>query len=307
MRPGAENPEVKFQEAPLALKPGEPLKLRIYLDKSILEVFANGRQCMTQRIWPVQKDSTGIRLFSTAAGAQATQLESWDLKSPNPAAPAEASVAEKEEGFQSLFDGKTLNGWKAADMSFWSVEDGAITAKITPDHPLKSNLYLIWQGGELADFELKMKHRVFGSPNINCGFQFRSLELPDHDVKGYQMDNNLNTDWLVRLYDEHGRETLAFRGERTVFDESGKATKSPIIAAQGPAAFRLEEWHEIDLTCIGPKLVLKINGKLAAEVLDNDPKQRDLQGILGLQLHTGPTTVAQFKDIRLKVLKPTSR
>jgi hypothetical protein len=128
--------------------------------------------------------------------------------------------------------------------------------------------------------------------------------MPNHDVKGYQMDNNLNTDWLVRLYDEHGRDTLAWRGERTVFDANGQATKQPLAEAQGPADFKLEEWHEIHLTCIGPSLTLKINGKLAAEVLDFDPKQQDLQGLLGLQLHTGPTTVAQFKDIRLKVLKP---
>src|SRR5690606_9040925 len=105
----------------------------------------------------------------------------------------------KEKGFQSLFDGKTLDGWKAADMSYWSVEDGAITGKITPEHQLAENLYLIWQGGELADFELKLKSRVFGSKGINNGFQFRSKELPNHDVAGYQVDNNLDTDWLVRL------------------------------------------------------------------------------------------------------------
>ena len=40
----------------------------------------------------------------------------------------------KEKGFQSLFDGKTLDGWKAADMSYWSIEDGTITGKITPEH-----------------------------------------------------------------------------------------------------------------------------------------------------------------------------
>ena len=37
--------------------------------------------------------------------------------------------------------------------------------------------------------------------------------------------------------------------------------------------------------------------------MDNDPSQRDLSGILGLQLHTGPPTTAQFKDIQLKILK----
>ncbi len=213
-------------------------------------------------------------------------------------------AAEAEDGFQNLFDGKTLDGWKAADMSFWSVEDGAITAKITPEHPLKANLYLIWQGGELADFELKLKHRVFGSPKINCGFQFRSRELRTHDLLGYQMDNNLDTPWLVRLYEEHGRHTLAMRGERTAIDEAGKMTKETIAEAQGPAAFKLEAWHEYHLVCLGTRITLAVDGKPAAEFTDNDPKHQALQGILAMQLHTGPTTVAQFKDIRLRIIKP---
>jgi sucrose-6-phosphate hydrolase SacC (GH32 family) len=214
--------------------------------------------------------------------------------------------AEDMDGFRSLFDGKTLDGWKAADMSYWSVEDGAITGKITQDHPLKNNLYLIWQGGEPADFEIKMKHRLRGSPGINGGFQFRSKELPNHDVAGYQMDNNLNTDWLVRLYDEHGRDTLAMRGQRAVFDEQGKAQHTRIPEAEGAPWFKLEEWHEYHLICEGPRLTLKVDGRLAAEVVDNDPKQQDFSGILGLQLHSGPPTTAQFKDIRLKILKPAS-
>jgi sucrose-6-phosphate hydrolase SacC (GH32 family) len=214
--------------------------------------------------------------------------------------------AEDVDGFKDLFDGKTLDGWKAADMSYWSVEGGAITGKITKEHPLKENLYLIWQGGELGDFEIKMKHRLSGSPGINGGFQFRSKELPNHDVAGYQMDNNLNTDWLVRLYDEHGRETLALRGQRVVFDEQGRAQRTRIPEAEGAAWFKLEEWHEYHLICEGPRLTLKVDGRLAAEVVDNDPKQQDFSGILGLQLHSGPPTTAQFKDIRMKILKPAA-
>lgn len=209
-------------------------------------------------------------------------------------------------GFRGIFDGKTFSGWKAADMSFWSIEDGAITGKITKEHPLKANLYLIWQGGELGDFELKLKSRVFGSKGINNGFQFRSNEWPNHDLAGYQVDNNLDTDWLVRLYDEHGREDLARRGHRTVFDATGKATTTDIEEAKGPAWFKLENWHEYHLICEGPHLVLKVNGRLAAEVIDNDPKQQDFSGILGLQLHTGPPTTVQFKDIQLKILKPAT-
>jgi len=205
------------------------------------------------------------------------------------------------DGFKSIFDGKTFDGWKAADMSFWSIEDGALTAKITPEHNLPENLYLIWQGGELKDFELKLKHRVFGSPGINCGFQFRSKELPNHDVAGYQVDNNLDTDWLVRLYDEHGRHDLAWRGQSATFDEKGVRTETKIEAAQGPAKFALEEWHEYHLIAKGPHLQLKVNGELVAEVYDNDPAQQDFAGILALQLHTGPPTVAQFKDVQLKI------
>lgn len=208
--------------------------------------------------------------------------------------------------FQRIFDGQSLNGWKAADMSFWSIEDSAITGKITKEHPLKANLYLIWQGGELGDFELKLKSRVFGSKGINNGFQFRSKERPNHDLAGYQVDNNLDTDWLVRLYDEHGREDLARRGHRAVFDATGKATTTDIAEAQGPGWFKLENWHEYDLTCEGPHLTLRVDGRLAAEVIDNDPKQHDFSGILGLQLHTGPPTTVQFKDIQLRILKPAA-
>jgi hypothetical protein len=213
-------------------------------------------------------------------------------------------AAADEPGFQSLFDGRTFDGWESPDMSYWSIEDGAITGKITKEHPCTVNQYLVWKGGELADFELRLKSRLSGEGGINNGFQFRSRLLPDHDIAGYQMDNNLKTDWLVRLYDEFGRHTLAWRGQRTVFDVSGKATHEEGTDAKGPAWFKLEDWHEYDLICEGPHLTLKVNGRLAAEVIDNDVRRQDFSGVLGLQLHSGPPTIVQFKDIRLRVIKP---
>lgn len=59
-----------------------------------------------------------------------------------------------ETEFTSLFDGKTLAGWVGQDMSFWSVEDGAITGTISPQHKPPMNQYLVWQGGLVEDFEL---------------------------------------------------------------------------------------------------------------------------------------------------------
>ena len=211
-----------------------------------------------------------------------------------------------EVGFLDIFDGRSFNAWKAPDMSYWSIEDGAITARITREHPCTVNQYLVWDIGELADFELKLKSRVNGEGAINNGFQFRSRVLPDGDVAGYQMDNNLQTDWLVRLYDEFGRHTLAFRGKRTVIDADGRFITTDIPEAVGKPWFRLEDWHEYHLICKGLRLILYVDGRLAADVEDHDRARLDLRGVLAMQLHSGPPTVAQFKDIRLKVLRPTS-
>ena len=212
-----------------------------------------------------------------------------------------AAAAEDQDLFKPIFDGKTLEGWQSPEMSYWSVENGAITGRITKEHPLKANQYLVWRE-PMGDFELKMKFRMFGSPGINSGFQFRSRLLPGHDMAGYQMDNNLDTPWLARLYEEHGRETLAFRGKKAVLSADGNSAQSDIPDAGGFAWFQLQRWHEYHLVGQGPHLILYVNGRLAAEVLDGDKKHRALSGLLGLQLHAGPPTTVQFKDIRLRTL-----
>jgi len=79
-----ENPEVQAQEAPFELRRGEPLKLRIFLDKSILEVFANDRQCVTQRIYPTNRDSLGVALFSREGSTKVKTFDAWDMAPANP-------------------------------------------------------------------------------------------------------------------------------------------------------------------------------------------------------------------------------
>ena len=74
---------VKAQEAPLELAKGENLKLRIFLDKSLLEVFANGRQCITQRIHPTRPDSMGLALFSRGGRIKVRSLKIWDMAPAN--------------------------------------------------------------------------------------------------------------------------------------------------------------------------------------------------------------------------------
>ena len=70
---------VTAQEGPFELAPGERLTLRIFLDRSILEVFANRRQCVTQRIYPTRADSTGISLFARGGTARFHSMQAWTL------------------------------------------------------------------------------------------------------------------------------------------------------------------------------------------------------------------------------------
>ena len=81
---GGENPSVTEQAAPFDLKPGEPLKLRGFLDRSFLEVFANKRQCITQRIYPTRDDSLGVSLFSTAGNVKVNAIDAWTMAPSNP-------------------------------------------------------------------------------------------------------------------------------------------------------------------------------------------------------------------------------
>jgi sucrose-6-phosphate hydrolase SacC (GH32 family) len=72
------------QRAPFTLAEGELLCLRIFIDRSVLEVFANERICMTQRIYPQRPDSSRVRLLADKPGARLERLDAWAMM---PAAP----------------------------------------------------------------------------------------------------------------------------------------------------------------------------------------------------------------------------
>ena len=59
------------------------------------------------------------------------------------------------DGDVEIFDGKTLEGWKAPDMSYFSVQDGAITGEATPKHMPPYNQFIVWQGGTVRVFDLR--------------------------------------------------------------------------------------------------------------------------------------------------------
>jgi len=70
------------REAPVALASGEPLKLNIFVDRSVIEVFANdGRTCLASRIYPLRPDSLGVGLFVREGSVTLTSLDVWTLAS----------------------------------------------------------------------------------------------------------------------------------------------------------------------------------------------------------------------------------
>jgi sucrose-6-phosphate hydrolase SacC (GH32 family) len=66
-------------EAPLSLKSGEALRLRVFLDKPMLEVFANDRQGITQQVFPSRKDSLGVKVSATGGAATLRWLDAWEM------------------------------------------------------------------------------------------------------------------------------------------------------------------------------------------------------------------------------------
>jgi len=214
---------------------------------------------------------------------------------------ARHAVGQQEEGFQCLFDGKTLNGWEGKSQ-FWSVRDGAITGQTTKDNPTKGNTFLIWRGGKTADFELRLEFRIVGG---NSGIQYRSEEKGDFVVGGYQADFEAGDRFIGILYEEKGRGILALRGHKVVIDEDGKKETVGTTCDEKEilASIKKEEWNEFVITAKGNHLVQKINGHTTVDVTDNQTSKSSAEGILALQLHQGPPMLVQFKNIRLKPLK----
>ncbi len=66
---------------PLALRPDEPLQVRVFVDRSVVEVFANGRACVTERVYPSRPDSVGIRVGVRGDGGALRRLSVWEMRS----------------------------------------------------------------------------------------------------------------------------------------------------------------------------------------------------------------------------------
>ncbi|MAG58970.1 MAG: heme-binding protein [Planctomycetes bacterium] len=222
-------------------------------------------------------------------------LAGWSvLLSSCTAAPLEPNP----QDFVSIFNGKDLSGWEGKE-GWWTVEEGAITAESTLKKPCQRHNYLMWRGGEPADFELRLDYRIVGG---NSGIQFRSRELPNWDTRGYQADLEAGPQWSGALF-EHERGGIAMRGQKVTIAADGKKQVTQFAdSALLEKQIHKNDWNSYRIVARGAEIRLFINGTLMSHAIDHQTGKAARKGRLALQMHPGPPMKVQFRNLRLKEL-----
>jgi len=216
---------------------------------------------------------------------------------PLPAAPAASIGSGAEVGFVRIFNGRDLEGWDGMPGG-WHVKDGAIH---TQGGKLGKN-WLIWRGGEVGDFELRLRFRFSKG---NSGVQVRSRDLGGWQIHGYQVEvaaKNLMGLWHESLWKEQERRSLATAGQRVHIATDGTRKVEVFADPESvQAAVKDDDWNDLVVIGRGTRLVQIINGVLLAELSDEDRTRSRRTGFIALQDH-GNGCVVAYRDIRLKRL-----
>ena len=191
-----------------------------------------------------------------------------------------------------LFDGETLDGWtiREGEEKWWRVRDGVIEGGSMEENVPHNTFITIPKNYQ--NFELELKMRLIageGKGFKNSGIQVRSQRLPNHhEMIGYQVDGGIG--WWGKLYDESRR--------RSVIAEP--------VDAEGikEKVHDWDEWNHYQIICDGPHIRSWINGVPAIQYTEEDP-EIPLEGLFGVQAHSGGKFVVQFKDIIIRELPPT--
>jgi hypothetical protein len=189
-----------------------------------------------------------------------------------------------ETGFVSLFDGETTTGWEGP-MEWFRIEDRAVVGG-TLKKAIPHN-YFLCTTKNYGDFELRLDVKVVGE-NANAGVQFRTKRIEgSSEVSGYQADVGgvgKRSVW-GSLYDESRRRKFLVEADAEVIRSIVKPN----------------DWNHYRIRCVGPKVELFLNGvQTVAFTEEDDSIERD--GVIALQIHSGPPTEAWYRNIRIKAL-----
>jgi hypothetical protein len=217
-------------------------------------------------------------------------------------APAES------KGLTTIFNGKDLSGW-SGDPRLWSVRDGVLRGETTAENAASGNTFIIWKGGVVKDFELRLSFRC--NADNNSGIQYLSNHI--------QGDKNAKNQWVVRgyqhelrnevgfpnisgfIYDEGGkRGRICLVGERATWEVDGKKVTDKLIdESEFKSLFKLNDWNDVVIIAKGNNIKHYLNDRLILDFKDNEPNLALSEGVLALQLHAGKPMWVEFKNIRI--------
>lgn len=223
-----------------------------------------------------------------------------------------------ENDFTSIFDGKTLNGWKG-DSTYWRVEDGNLVGEVTPSTILDHNTFIIWQGDVPSDFELKVEFRITSGGNSGINYRSNMVEGVPYALKGYQADLDGAKRYTGSNYEERIRTTLASQGEKTIlppvenadslntYVKHNRWTAAVVEDTLGnPDSLKAQikdgDWNQYDIIVRGNHMQHYVNGALMSDVTDNDTVNRRFDGLLGVQVHVGPPMKVEYRNFQLRAL-----
>src|SRR5690606_4969326 len=149
----------------------------------------------------------------------------------------------------------------------------------------------------------------------NSGINYRSerVEGLPFALKGYQADIDGMNQYTGQNYEERGRTTLAYRGQKVAIPASndgrseGNAWSAmQVVDSLGSAgnlkdAIRVEDWNECRLVVKGNRLQHYINGVLMSDVTDDDTSNQKMKGFIGFQIHVGPAMKVEYRNARIKL------
>jgi hypothetical protein len=201
--------------------------------------------------------------------------------------------------FVPIFNGRDLTGWDG-DANHWWVSNGTIMGAATSSNPVKATTCLIWKGGPVDDFTLRLSFKITTG---NSGVQYRSrmIDPAGRVLGGYQADLDADKPQAnATLIDERGsRGTMAEIGEQAKW--KGIGTKHHLAQMKERPTYRPADWNDLEITAQGDLLIHRLNGVIALEVTDEDPARQARSGLLGLQLRQGTDLASvQFREIHLK-------
>jgi len=219
------------------------------------------------------------------------------------AAGADTPPPAPPDGFQAIFNGQDLSGWEGSP-DYWSVKDGCLTG--VTDGSLKYNRFIIWRGGTPADFELKLDYRITEAGN--SGINYRSVVVPDpvtpenkFAMRGYQFDLDGRKRYDGNNYEEKGRLFLAVRGQIShVVGGRPPVVLSSFATSDDLASVATADWNAAHLIVRANAATHNLNGRLMSVTIDDDAPNRKLDGLIGMQVHTGPPMKIEYRNIRLK-------